>query len=292
METYRKCPRKYYYGRVEGIQSVEVKRAPKFGSEGHLQLEYLASKKKPWLSQGLSHEDNILLECLILGYQVRWGKLKGVAEGHFVVPIVAPDGKPDPDVELQGYIDIETPKYIMDHKFTSANITPTYIKSLEREPQAEEYLIAAQENGSKATYAIWDIIRSTPYKRRLRTPEDEQEFYKRDSKYGKKGDPKPGTHLQDEAWEEFRQRIVDDIAADPDKFYKRIELHKTEEELDARRYDIWACAKQIQHSIEIGAFPRNEAGCMDFGGCEYYGICWEGVDPKHSELYTIKPREE
>ena len=286
METYRKCPHKYYLGRVANVQPVEVKRAPAFGTAGHTRLECLVTGHTRFIPT-MTAEDSVLLDCLILAYEVRWGIPKGVAEGHFVVPIVAPDGKPDPDIEMQGYIDIETEDYVLDHKFTSANITPTYIKELDRNPQAEEYLIAAQENGSRASYAIWDIIRSTAYKRRTATPEHEREFYKRNGKYGKKGDPKPGTYLEDETWEEFRQRIVDDIAADPDKFFTRVPLRKTEEELDRRRYDIWATAKQIQHSIEAKAFPRNNNSCKDYGGCEYEPVCWDGVDPAQSELYTI-----
>lgn len=299
-QAYRECAHLFYLSRVAdgGYEAVEQGRAPAFGTAGHKSLELSAngytgpSAGMNARLEALGKEDAILLNCLLLAYRVRYGAPEGKAEGKFEVPLIGPDGKPDPSIVFRGAIDIETPEYVMDHKFTSANLTPTFVKNLERNPQAEEYLIAAQERGSKATYAIWDIIRSTPYRRRLATPEAEREFYKRKGKYGDVGDPKPGTYLEDETWEEFRQRIVDDIAAEPDKFFMRVRLDKTEEELDRRRYDLWGVAKQIEHSIEIGAFPRNEQRCPKFGGCEFQPVCWEGVDPAQSELYQLRKREE
>ena len=296
MACFRECPHKFYLSRIENIQPVETGRALGFGNAMHSALAAIWEGREGWASwwveackeYNLSSEDQILGILLLKGYIVRYKIPEGAkVEEHFDVGVLNPMGYTDPHFTFQGYVDAETPDYVLDHKTTSSNITPTYLKKLHRSPQAEEYLIAAQDRGSKATYAIWDIIKSNAVPRRTATPEHEREFYKRKGKYGDVGDPKPGTYLQDETWEEYEQRIVDMIAADPDTFYVREEIHKTEEELDRRRYDIWATAKQIEMAKYNEAWPRNEAGCDKYGGCEYAPICWDGVDPAQSELYTI-----
>lgn len=300
MSCYRECPHKYYLSRVEGIRPVKVSRALRFGSAMHKALEIIwGGGDSPLLEEWpniaakyeLDMEDQILGRLLLVGYSKMYLIPEGAdVECHFENEVVSPGGEVE-EFTFQGFIDVETPGYIMDHKTTATNITPTYLKDLHRNPQAEEYLISAQDRGSEASYAVWDIIKSNRVTRRLKTPEHEQEFYKRKGKYGNVGDPKPGTYLEDETWGEYEARIVEDIAGNPEGYYVREELHKTEDELDRRRYDIWATGVMISQSISLGAFPRNEQGCSKYGGCEYQPICWEGVDPAGSELYTIKKKE-
>ena len=215
-------------------------------------------------------------------------KVRGgcTVEAPFEHVIDGPDGEPDPGLVMRGYIDVLTEARVIDHKTTSANLTPSKLASMSRSPQAIEYILAAP---ASVTEAVWDCIRVKRESRRLKTPIAGQEFYKttRKGKYTA-GQPKPGTNLEDETWDEFKMRLVEDIAAKPNDYFARVTIRPTEEELDKRRYDIWATSKMMQRAIEDKAFPRFEGSCEQYGGCEYKPICWEGVDPMNSELYQIK----
>ena len=227
------------------MEAIKSPRAPSFGSAMHEPLNNLhevgafgTSWTKAADKWGLDKEDYILGSLLLVAYRTRWPLFEGDAkvEASFEHEVIGPDGEPDPDITMRGYIDVLLPTKVVDHKTTSANLSPSKLQELARSPQALEYILAAPED---VTEALWDVIRVKRVPRGMQTPTEEQEFYKRDGKYGKKGDPKPGTHLQDETWDEYRQRIADDIAAKPDDYFARVEIKPTEGELESRRYDIW-----------------------------------------------------
>jgi hypothetical protein len=242
----------------------------------------------------LSMPDIIAGEILLVAYDTSYelDPTESLAiEEQFTAHVIAPDGKPVPDMVLIGFTDVETDTWFMDHKTIGSNITPTYINQLNQDSQAELYMMALQDIGQEPEYAIWDVVRRPLLKRRLKTPEAEREYYKRDCKGGKKGDPKPGTYLRDESWAELRARFADDVSSSPDTYLRRVKIYKSEEEIAARRYDTWATARLIQGAIKCDAFPRNEGGCNKYGGCEYIPLCWQGVDPTQSELYSIGKRK-
>lgn len=298
MSCFRRCSYEYYLSRVLGYEPVKKSRPLAFGSALHAALneyhtgEPMGAVLAAWLDACIKYKldmaDEILGEVLLLGYAARWGTLEEDAsvEHHFEYSPTGPDGKPDQENTTHGYIDVLYSK-VMDHKTTASKLTPSKLASMARSPQALEYILAAPEGVREA---VWDVIHSARQTRREATPIAEREFYKRGSKDGKKkpGDPKPGTYLRDESWEEFRQRLVDDIAENPSKYFARVDIRPTEEELDARRYDVWATTKLMQLAVESNAFPRNERSCELYGGCGYAPVCWEGVDPRSSELYQIR----
>lgn len=303
LQCFKFCPLKYKLSRIDLIDSAESSMAIKWGNAWHRAQEQwwasagLEATLGVWdleaAASGLTQDQIITGRVLLIAYDSLYTPDAGDVsiEQAFEVPIVGPDGEPCQDMLLRGAIDIRTPSMIMDHKTRGGKITPTYIKELNQEPQAEIYLLAARDLGHEPEYAIWDVVRRPSIRRGLKTPEADCEFYVRDGKYGKKGDPKPGTRLQDETWQEFGQRVADMVADSPDEYLRRVRLYKTEEDLDARRYDIWAQARLMQSAIEHRAFPRNEQSCSKFGGCEYIPVCWQGVDPAQSELYTIRKDE-
>lgn len=302
MDCYRQCPHKYYLSRVEGLSSVDKPRAPSFGSafhealnahHAHLPFKDIGAVLEVWeaatLKWGLSREDLILGRALLIAYSVKYADddSGGKVEEGFSAPVLGLDGEPA-GIDLTGYMDVEHDAYIMDHKTTSSNLTPTFIKNLAQTPQAEEYLMAAQDNGSSASYAIWDLVKAAKFTRLLATPLADREYYKVNCKGGKKGDLKATCRDRDETWLEFEARVQEAIAKDPDSFLVRVKIEPTEADLDKRRYDIYATAKNIQRAIEDSAFPRSEKSCNLYGGCEFKPICWDGVDPKQSDLYQLR----
>ena len=118
LETYARCPHKYYLSLVEGIEPVEKSRAPSFGSAGHEVLDaYWQGKTmqellNQWahsaLNWGLDTEDSILGHNLIIGYHTLYGD-KSLRENYeevesekqFEVPIIGPDGTEERFVGLR-----------------------------------------------------------------------------------------------------------------------------------------------------------------------------------------------
>jgi hypothetical protein len=310
MECFRQCPHKYYLSRIERIFRAEEPRQLAFGTAFHKALEPLwelmglEEALSAWqrFSRNLSAEDRIVGDVMLRAYHAKWGDHEheyAFVENRFEVPVIGPDGEVDESMTFIGYMDVEVPHGPIDHKTTRSDLSKDkYRNRLEREPQAEEYLIACQDKGGGSEYAMWDVIRCPELKMRTKTPEDKQQFYKQDGKHGKKGDPKPGTYLENETAEQFRLRFYAMVANNPDAYLQRYRIEKTEAQLDRRRYDIWATGKLIQAAIAAKAFPRAENGCgmFDHGDgrnmCEYEPICWQGVDPYQSESYIVGKKRE
>lgn len=312
MECFRQCPRKYYLSRIKRIRRANQPRQLEFGLAFHKALEEvwlymgLHTALEVWAKEAkqreLSAEDRIVGEVMLVAYHTRWGEPDSeggsvFVENKFKLPVYGPDGEIDESMVFVGILDVELETHPLDHKTTRSDLsTGKYESKLPREPQAEEYILAMRDKGVETSHAVWDVIRCPELRRRKKTPEDKQDFYKRDGKHGKKGDPKPGTYLADETLAEFRARFAGDVMANPDAYLQRYTIRKTQAELDARRGDIWMTGKLIQAAIEHNAFPRSENGCamFDHGDgrnmCEYEPICWQGVDPYTSDDYITEKK--
>lgn len=312
VDTFLTCPKLYYYKNVAGIHPVD-QSVFTFGRVFHAFLEEYWDEEKPTSSrydralnalhtearsESLSADDLVVAEVLAVAYSAMWGSSsnKGKAEKRQVVGVLTPDGTIDPELRLKAIFDLEMegPRSLMEHKTTrTKNVEPgsPYWRKVRNSQQLDIYFVVGEDSGEPFKYIEWSVVKIPNEKRRKATPLDKQEFYKRNGKYGKKGDPKPGTFLETETLGEYRDRLIELIANDPERFFQSNKLYPNTRAIEKTRYDVWAAGRLMLEAFKLKAFPRNRQGCIQYGRlCAYHPICFENVDPERSELYTIKPR--
>lgn len=315
IQDYRLCPRLWYIKHRLGYEPVQAGNSPSaFGTAFHnalaaLRTENLDTAVRLWdtESAGFTWEQRVIGHTLLIAYAARYNhdaefRVHGVPviEAEVEIPLLDPYGTDD-GLILQGHMDAVAydangSTYIIEDKTTGSDITAeSYWTRAERGGQAATYLLLCSTAGRPAAGVIWDAIRVPRLERRMATDIDKREFYVRDCKYGKAGEPKPGTRLTDETPEEFQARIVEMITTRPDDFFVRQRITKTESELYDHRIDLWGWATLVRKSAatNVGpAIPRNPDACNKFPAhpCAYVPVCWQGASLDNMKLYRIRSK--
>jgi hypothetical protein len=312
VELFQVCPKRYYFKNVCGINPVTDARPLRFGSAFHKALEaWWGNYKQPvWRidkalfafekygkRKELSPEEMVVGKYLIIGYDAYFDSVaKDIPsvepEQRLVVPVLGLNGEPDNELELKIILDNEilAPQHVgMEHKTTASKIEvgAPYWDRVFNSQQLDTYFITAEYANSPLEYVIWDVVRAPPYRRRQATKEPA--YYKQDGKYGKKGELKPGHRLHDESLAEFDERVRNEIAESPESFFAQVRVYPDKARLDKTKYDLWATGRLMLAAFREKTFPRNRQGCQVYSReCEYHPICFEGVNPEQSPLYTIR----
>lgn len=316
VQAFLRCPRYWYLRYVLGVSAVgEPPRAPAFGTAFHEALSELwtthgsdqvrlRAALTVWAASatGLTWEDNLIGQQLLVGYCVRYNDagLKAVtlpiSERKLELPLYDPEGNADPRLVFVAVMDKvcydpDGNTVLIDHKTTTSDLqAEAFWGRFSRSSQITGYMLAADMCGRRPSSFIIDAIKAPNLRQRMATPPEKQEFYVRDSKHGSIGDPKPGTRLEDESRAEFAARVADDIAGNPDKYYGRQVYTKTDLELKAAADDLWYVGQMMLHTVAVGAAPRNEDGCHKFNSvCEYIPACFMG-QLGSERLYRITGR--
>ena len=107
---------------------------------------------------------------------------------------------------------------------------------------------------------------------------------------------------RDETAEEFEQRIYEAIKAEPERYFVRDTITRSDAELRAHEADTWAQAKLMHLGATSGGAlaPRNVDACDgDQGACDFLDVCYFGesvlndelrfcrIDNVHQELHDI-----
>lgn len=73
----------------------------------------------------------------------------------------------------------------------------------------------------------------------------------------------------------FGARLQTEIETNPEKFFQRVIVYLSQQELEEAANDIW----QAYKSKQAGWYPRNPAACTTRGECVYLPICGRCADP-------------
>jgi hypothetical protein len=281
-------------------------------AEGGAEEKYMAAIGA--MADAASEVDEFELvkaEELMLGYTARWGdeRYTTVAvEQRFDVPFCDVLG-----VSMSGSLDVLAERngklYIIEHKTTSADIDPgsTYwLKVSGVDSQVSTYHAAMKDMGREAEATIYDVVRKVDLRPRLATPEDKRKYTKGSSKacpFCKKTSNVKGPHLvsslgepeqycvdgriitsesrlyadqreTDESAEEYRERIRDHIAANPEHYFARAPIVRLERDEREHANDVWQTATMMALAAERGLYPRNAGSCERLGRlCSYFEVC-------------------
>lgn len=278
-------------------------------------LAVLEAAAKRGMAEGAPVDpyDAVRARVMLTGYHFRWvdEDLEWLAvEQKWSMPLRNPKtGKASRLWTLEGKFDGVVRRisnghvHVVERKTSGEDIGvgSTYWSALTLDNQVSMYLDAARANGHDARGVLYDVLgkpKLDPYKA---TPVEERRYTERASKL-KDGTVRPAGSLhsnqreRDEAPAEFEVRLTGHVAANPDRYYRRGEIVRLDDEVQELRVELWQIAQQLRESQRTGQFPRNAKACRQYGRmCDFWPVCarqgslhdtllYRRVDHVHPEL--------
>lgn len=285
IRTWNTCKKKYWYQYVLGYQPVKKSDALSFGTAMHKELEDVWNNVPLFTrTHDLPESELAKLQVLIIGYTCRWiddsKKYKVLAvEKQFEIDGFA--GKMDLVL-----LSIEDNKlYVGEHKSTSEDIElgSDYWLKLRLDDQVSMYARAAKRLYPEYDFGgcLYDVIKKIKKEPHKATPIE-------DRKYKKDGTLYANQRETDESMEEFRGRLSAEVQENPDKFYARRIVTRSESELAEFEVELEETAKEIDSHIKSGRLTvRNPGACFNYHTrCSWHDVCC-GIDSlDNKERYT------
>jgi hypothetical protein len=104
---------------------------------------------------------------------------------------------------------------------------------------------------------------------------------------------KEGTFQLKETPEMYGARLMQDIVADPTKFFVRKEITRSTDDLVSLFEELKASSQMLRFRQNRGCFEKNENQCENMYRCPYIDICYNHVDVEGGTLpdkYVIEER--
>lgn len=297
LRAFRRCARLETITYVEGWRPVQEEDALAFGTLWHTGLEAwwtahqrqapadalgaglaaVASKARDLFSQ-------VKVEELLRGYDRKWSdqayEVVGVEES-FGAPLLNPETMlPSRTWRLAGKIDARATngdgrRLIVEHKTSSQDISPSadYWAKLQMDHQLSIYTIGAEALGWTPEGCLYDVVLKPAQKPLLATPVEARKYTKEGRLYY------AAQREQDETPEEYRTRVRKAIEADPDRYFQRREIPRTESQIAEFLADAWAQGRAMREAHLANRAPRNPDACHQFGTCPFWLCCSTGSAP-------------
>jgi hypothetical protein len=287
-----------------------AKGVPQALNEGAIIETYAkAIPATPEQSIFLAYEEQTLIAYLRV-YDWRWSDMDSTiqtlaSEEAFDCPIVNPEtGKPARIFTFAGKIDRRVKlgdgrTAVMECKTTSTDIEPesSYWKRLRVDTQIARYVLAMRHLGHPVDTVLYDVIRKPGIKPKgvplvddagfkiVLGPDGQRAMTKDGKKPRATASDAEGYVLQTrpETPDEWRDRLQTELGANPERYFARREIPRTDADLDDAMRDLWDSA-QMLHVCEQGVrWPRNSMSCVGFGTCCYLDLCSTGWSPKEGQ---------
>lgn len=262
--TYMGCPRRYWWSYIMAIKPDRAAIPLSVGTAYHNGIEALnrgrTVDEAVEATVELDEPYRTIAGGLIAGWHWRWHKDTRIAR------IIAPEqvfavemdgftlmGKIDGIAELD-----DGRTAIVEYKTTIDDIAPrsNYWRRLLIDRQISTYIVGARSLGHSVDTVIYDVARKPQIRPRLT-----------DRKSGKRETP-----------QEFADRLVKAIAADPARYFQRMEIPRLRGDIEDAMRDYAASVRAIQASESANWWPRNTDSCMRWGKCPYFGPCADRHD--------------
>jgi hypothetical protein len=288
LRTFRRCQHEHHLAYGLLYRPVTKAEALRFGSliDTALDAWWLAQNGERLdaaieAMRGLAEDEYELVRAGVLmqGYDARWGAehLAVLAvQPEFRAALVNPEtGMPSRVHVLGGKLDglvrdlRDGLVYIVEHKTSSEDIGlgSPYWKRLTLDSQISVYYAGAKSLGYDVAGCIYDVIGKPTLRPYKATPEESR-------KYTKKGELYANQREHDETPDEYRARLLEHVAADPDRYYQRGTVVRLQSEELVAAYDTWHLANMIRESEVQQRWPRNPDACMRYNRpCEFFDVC-------------------
>ncbi len=248
--------------------------------------------------------------AIVRGYHERWKDAGYVAlevEKVITTPLWNPEtGARSRTFLASGKLDVYVERLacrsIMDHKFTSLDITDPespFWRQLPIEGQINQYMLLKWGVGERPDGAIWDAIRRPTISPKKLT-KAERAAAVADRKYcGVALSLETLNALQveeRETIEMYEARLTNDcIKERPEWYFQRRSVPRLDADILEYAQDLWQHSQDILASRKVARLPKNSGACMLYNSpCQFLGICsghdtpdsdkWKRKDTQHPEL--------
>lgn len=307
LRTRRRCARLHHLTYTLGYRPRVDAAELRFGTLVHLALaawwravgDRLQAALDAIYSTERDHIDSIRAEEILRGYHCRWADQDYgtiAVEAEFTAPLRNPDtGKPSRTYEQAGKLDVLACEgttgrvLIVEHKTSSDDIRPgsDYWRCLRMDGQISHYYDGARALGYEPAACLYDVLGKPQHEIRqvpivldgakvVVDANGERVLTKDGKKWRETADTALGYRMQtrDETADEFRARIREAIAGDPDRYYQRGEVVRLESDEAEHAADVWAVTRAMREDELGGRAPRNPDACRSYGRvCAFFDAC-------------------
>ncbi len=295
IRSFKLCPQKHFFRYGLRRRPVQDAQTLRFGTLWHVGMQAFwecagapSDRLEAMLmalraQDGVDPFDLVILEELSLGYVAIWGENPDeqyetiAAEIEFRSPIVNPKtGAASRTYEQGGKIDVlarskKTGRVVVvECKTTSEDISlgASYWRLVSAvNPQLSTYLQGARSLGHDPAECVFDVCRKPTIRPLLATPVESR-------KYTAKGLLYAAQRENDETPEDFRLRLREKIAEDPERYYSRGHVVRLEEDEAKFRWSLWQTAQLMRECANDDVHPQSEDACRSYHrDCEYLSCC-------------------
>lgn len=244
------------------------------------------------------HEQETVLR-LDLGYVWRWqadGFDVVATESAFDVPIINPEtGAATPVWRAAGKRDriVRLPDgrlALQEYKTTSDDLAPDsdYWARVRFDGQITLYVIAARAEGFDVQAIVYDVTRKPAIRpgtvplvdesgaKIVHDANGDRVMTKDGKKWRETADTAAGYVLQTrpETPEEWGERLTNHIAANPDFYFRRVEIPRLARDIEAFQHELWQQQLSLRACQRSGHWFRNPEACVTpTRTCQYLHIC-------------------
>ena len=305
-----RCKREYLLSIEQGMASLGESVALNWGTVWHEGLRAIWTPEAPWDSElatiaacgtpewlTLDDVDQIDIDTLLRGYveyyrpehEAPIGQLPNIVrldvEKQYNCSLINPDTGRRSLIwqcagKLDAICDIGDKQYIVEHKSSSLDISAgsPYWEKLKIDSQCSNYFAGARSLGYDPVGILYDVAKKPRLERLLATPIEKRKYTK-----PTKAEPESrlyaGQREFDETLDEYRDRLIADVASRPEFYFVRGEVVRLKSESTEAAADNWAIADQIHHCQLTERWPRNTEACQSWGKfCEFWPVCTGSAD--------------
>lgn len=237
--------------------------------------------------------DLVRADVMLTGYHLRWEadmaryQVLGV-EAEFRAPVRNPEtGMPSRTWELGGKLDVRLLELatdellIVEHKTTSSEAGPgsDYLKRLRMDGQVTVYYSGAETLGRRVDGCLYDVLVKPGLRPLKATPVESRRYTKAGALYANQRD-------RDETPNEYRLRLAEAVASEPNEYFLRARVSRLEEEMRDGLADIWQTGRAMREAELAGRHPRNPDACVRYGRtCEFFPVCTGEASLDDQRLY-------
>ena len=163
---------------------------------------------------------------------------------------------------------------LVEHKVSSEDIEAgsSYWRRLRLDTQVSKYFVGARALGYDVAKCLYDVLRRPAQRPLEATPEAARKYTK-----ATKNQPSrlyAGQRDRGETVDEYRGRVMEDIAERPDFYYRRGIVVRHAADIREWATDTWKMAEQVRLGEADGHYPKNPDACgLYHRDCEYLPVC-------------------
>lgn len=293
LACFRACPRRHLYRYEYGLRPIEESEPLRVGKAFALAVETDAKGGDVEAALAGQVEDVFELGKVAAMFTVHKEHWAGQTEQHvaaelpFDIALVNPEtGAATPIWRLAGKIDrivrLEDGRIALkEYKSTSRDFAPgaDYWLRLQLDMQLSLYLLAARELGYDVSTILYDVTRRPALRPLKATPVEARKFTKDGALYKTQRD-------KDETPAEYAARCTESLTADPVRSFARIEIARTDADLDECRGELWSQQLVIREAQRSKRWWRNPEACVSATGqkCDFLPVC------QNADLDTVTPQ--